>query len=394
MAVDSDHGPQPGVYNSDTGVVGCCVAKHMKQEKFGFMVCCYSADSTDKGDVKIWCADLIRQAIPFTSPEDQKEYPSWKLKGHPDDNMFVSIGKDLVQYTKDFGEKLKTWSFQGTVDDNHQTFMREPAGKPILKFPTENYHEAVHMKNPALNEPFSPDTATILKACCHVQSEDIPTDPIKRQGYLAKMYTLESPLYHEMNTALREDDLLKLKYFGAYIKELRDVFKTDHENQVIEPFSGTLWRGIHFGDPDKELEHFKPGSKFSWPAFTSMTTDKSVALRFGNITFEVRCCPPRGTYDDDKAEYAPASVSKWSSFPSESEILFPPNTEFIVKKIVPPGPENSNPIIKCETIGFDTDEGQAEFDPSVDESAGTGSHMYNRGGGGWRGEENSADAST
>jgi len=61
---------------------------------------------------------------------------------------------------------------------------------------------------------------------------------------------------------------------------------------------------------------------------------------------------------------------------------------------VPPGPENSNPIIKCETIGFDTDEGQAEFDPSVDESAGTGSHMYNRGGGGWTGEENSADAST
>merc|ERR1712039_126215 len=97
-----------------------------------------------------------------------------------------------------------------------------------------------------------------------------------------------------------------------------------------------------------------------WPSFTSMTTNKDVALRFGNITFEIKCKPPADLTADDTPEYAPGDICNYSAFgSSEAEILFPPNTMFKVLAVWTPEdhPELNKPLIKCKTLGFDTDDG-------------------------------------
>lgn len=110
------------------------------------------------------------------------------------------------------------------------------------------------------------------------------------------------------------------------------------------------------------MKDYPLGESFVWPAFTSMSTDPDVCHSFGNITFEVRVQPPDGLYEDEIAEYVPAPVQEWSVFPSEAEILFAPNIQFMVKEIQMPGEHGrSKPHIICDTIAFDTDEGLAEL---------------------------------
>merc|ERR1712100_650455 len=115
-----------------------------------------------------------------------------------------------------------------------------------------------------------------------------------------------------------------MRYFAAYIKELREVFLTDHHYQIINPFEGVVWRGICVPNPVEAIKDYKPGKDFVWAAFTSTTTNRNKGLQFGNILFEIHCEPPEGTYDDDDWEFAPARISEFSVFPNEEEILFPP----------------------------------------------------------------------
>lgn len=41
---------------------------------------------------------------------------------------------------------------------------------------------------------------------------------------------METPVYKEVNRALRDDDKEQLHRFAGFINELRDVFETDHIN--------------------------------------------------------------------------------------------------------------------------------------------------------------------
>merc|ERR550532_440232 len=90
-----------------------------------------------------------------------------------------------------------------------------------------------------------------------------------------------------------------------------------------------------------------------------MSTNSDTAFQFGNVVFEVSCKPPREAYEGAVAVYAPASVSAYSGFPDEAEILFPPNVQFKVMEV-----KTKNvpcPVFICETIAFDSDEGIQEF---------------------------------
>merc|ERR1719479_881640 len=94
-----------------------------------------------------------------------------------------------------------------------------------------------------------------------------------------------------------------------------------------------------------------------------MSTEKDVAFRFGNVVFQITVLPPKGAYEGEIAVYAPASVQPFSDIPGEAEILFPPNVQFQVKEVQKPEdmPELSSPLIICETVAFDSDEGLVEF---------------------------------
>jgi len=223
-------------------------------------------------------------------------------------------------------------------------------------FPTKNFIKAVIEKDPRKDEADAPDTQTIVAKKAGYK-QPLPDDEVFRQKELVRIYTMETHLYPEMNLALRQDDFTRLKYYGAFIKELRDVFYTDNQDQIITPFEGTVWRGITVPNVNNFLKDFLPNEEFVWEAFTSTTTDREVALGFGNVTFEIHCLPPvTGSFSDDDPEYAPADIKQFSDMQDESEVLFPPNVRFRVITVQQPTPTNQlqSPLVICETLGYDT----------------------------------------
>uniref|UniRef100_A0A7S0FYL9 NAD(P)(+)--arginine ADP-ribosyltransferase n=1 Tax=Pyrodinium bahamense TaxID=73915 RepID=A0A7S0FYL9_9DINO len=292
---------------------------------------------------------------------DKEGRPKFRINGHPEGGFFIKVDDDTLSECDKSMEQRCVWQYRDDLKGKFLTTLAAPP-KSAAQFPTENFVKAVLFKDPSSNEPCSPPTHVIINACCGVE-EELPKDSIERQKLIAKYYTQETPLYHEMNTALRNDDLSAMRYYSAYIRELREVFKTDHEDQIIEPFTGKVWRGINFPNVDEAVAEYSVGKVFVWSAFTSMSVDRDIAFNFGNVVFEVECLPPKEAYEGAIAVYAPASVQKFSDIPSESEILFPPNIQFKVKEVKKPGDEDyiTSPLIVCETVAFDSDEGICEF---------------------------------
>lgn len=229
--------------------------------------------------------------------------------------------------------------------------------KPSFEYPTQNFITHVIQKNPHVDEPDAPDTQTILRTKADYHKM-LPEDPLERQRELIRLYTMETQLYPQVNLALRQDDPKRLAYFGAYIKELRDCFLTDNEDQIITPFKGTVWRGVTVPDVKRFLEDFQPEAEFVWESFTSTSTDKQIARIFGNVLFEIHCRDPvTGTFDDETPEYAPADIKEFSDTKEETEILFPPNVRFRVITVqMPSGGLGglSVPLVICETMGYDS----------------------------------------
>lgn len=235
--------------------------------------------------------------------------------------------------------------------------------KQLAKFPTPNFKHTVIDRDVSMNTEQAPDADTIVERYAGAQ---LPKEPRERQAALVKAYTDQSPIYGNINEALRDDDLRKLSYYGGYIKELRDAFKTDHVDQIITPFEGMVWRGIRYADVEKALRDYPPGKIFVWAGFNSFTTEKQVAESFGSggVLFRVKCAPPPHTYDDDDPEYAPADIQEWSAFGTgEAEILFPCNIKLRVLQVLRPSAQNglSRPEVWCRMEGLDTDGGVRDW---------------------------------
>lgn len=236
-------------------------------------------------------------------------------------------------------------------------------GLDFSPYPTRYFKQLVIAKDPDEHSDHSPDTDTILEEKCSHRFGELPDDIIERQKMLLLYYTAESPIYPEMNKALRGDDPVGMAYYGAFIHELRDVFETGVAHRVVTPFLGKVWRGITLPDIEHELETtYLPDKSFVWPAFTSTSTNPGVANNFGGwgnaVVFEITCNPPvGGSFDDDDCEFAPADIAPLSVFgASEAEVLFPPNVEIRVINVQRPTATNglSIPIIICETCGYDS----------------------------------------
>jgi len=348
--------PSVEVKTGSYAVEGQSVGFLIKKGK-GYAFWVATLDANSNSEAAFWESKLVEAG------QSKDGFPMFKINGHPKGGFFVKKDDTTFSERDKSGEERCVWKYR---EDIQGKFLTTIAAPPVSakNFPTDNFSKSVLTKeDPSLNEPCSPPTQVIIEACCRT-TEKLPEDPIERQKALAKYYTMESPLYHEMNTALRNDDLSGMRYYSAYIRELRDVFKTDHKDQIIEPFVGKVWRGITFPDPDAALKQFPIGETFVWSAFTSMSTERNVAFNFGNVVFEVSCLPPKEAYDGAVAVYAPASVSAFSDFEGEAEILFPPNIQFQVKELKMPGGDDDSitrPLLVCETVAFDSDEGLHEF---------------------------------
>jgi len=248
----------------------------------------------------------------------------------------------------------RVWTYLEVVP-KHNKFLREHSGLPLAEI-SQNFKQVMWFHTHSQNEIFSPDADRLVRTFTQkvLPSKDVE-DGRARKIEVLRAYTMESGLYRLMNNALRDDLFKQMRYFSAFIQELRDVFLTGGANDVVVPYKGLLWRGVRLKDT-KDLEKtYQKDSTFVWPAFTSMSTEKKVAESFGNVTFCIRC----GAGQPGVPMYRPAKVSMYSEFPSESEVIFPPNAHFKVLEVQPGkktlfGLWNTNPVVSCIMVALAT----------------------------------------
>uniref|UniRef100_A0A7S1A395 NAD(P)(+)--arginine ADP-ribosyltransferase n=1 Tax=Noctiluca scintillans TaxID=2966 RepID=A0A7S1A395_NOCSC len=226
----------------------------------------------------------------------------------------------------------KTDSFYHRLNHDIVRLCEHDASSRELSVGTSN--DLFDVKQSSLNEVFSPDLGRIVSL---FSDKTLPreTDKKERQQALATLYTKETPLYKLVNEALRDDDVGRMRYFAAFIKEFRDVFRVeDKENRIVEPFYGILWRGIRIS-PEKlkqEVDKYKDSEnkQFSFAAFTSMSTEQAKASQFGNLLFQIRCEKPAVP---NPLRRWPASLAQYSAFPEEQEVVVPPLAKFRVLEV-------------------------------------------------------------
>jgi len=185
-----------------------------------------------------------------------------------------------------------------------------------------------------------PHQVTADETCQAYARSNLPKNPKARKMELVKVYTGNS-VYQVVNQCLREDDEKNMRSFAGFIHELRDVFRTDDPNSILQHFQGIVYRGITVLNPKSYLGELEKAQEFVWPAFTSTSTRKAFS---GNVRFEIKCS--LGT-DSAKAEYAPAKIAHLSQYPSEEEVLFPPHVKFRVVNL-------NGAVLQLETMELPT----------------------------------------
>ena len=230
---------------------------------------------------------------------------------------------------------------------------------PQSEGPSRNFTVAVSGKDPLKNELFSPNIDRIVCAV-FPGSGPLPTEKIARGHRLLELYTEESPLFHQVNSALRNDDLAEIRYYAAFIVELRDACDTQGD-RVVQPFR-ELARGVRVSDPSAYVEHLKQGDLLSLRSHRRRPTQ--VAQKFGNLVFEVRCAP-KDFYDEPP--FAPASIERFSDFPEEHEVVIP--NALLEVLGVSPGRYNTflnwwdtPAVVVCQLVGLDSRRGLQEWE--------------------------------
>lgn len=137
------------------------------------------------------------------------------------------------------------------------------------------------------------------------------------------IYSMESFLYIVVNQCLRLDDMSKISILGPFCFLLYNSLWLLRSSGEI-----TLYRSIQMNEDI--LEGFKAniGKQQSWKAFTSTSSDRMVAENFGaSILFIISVVqiPFKPAYWTD--------ISKYSSYPSEREVLLPIAVTYMINKV-------------------------------------------------------------
>ena len=133
------------------------------------------------------------------------------------------------------------------------------------------------------------------------------------------VYTLETEIYGSMNRCLREGDTVELAKWGPVIYHVQQALA-----KIPELSSGwsQLYRGI-----DLKVEGYLEGSIFPWPSFSSSSLKLDVVLSFaGTECGSIFMIRPLAKNSRGRP------IADLSEFPSEMEVLFPPNSVFSVQQ--------------------------------------------------------------
>ena len=144
-------------------------------------------------------------------------------------------------------------------------------------------------------------------------------------------YTEETPLYGMLNYAMRTPHTTttptdaELKRYGDYIIHTDRALSSlpTHVSEV----QGKVYRGI------KSLLNpniYAPGNRITWQSFSSSTKNQMATLDFLNMLPSRKLQGSLFVIDSITAK----DIRHFSAIPSEEEVLFPPNSQFKVEKVV------------------------------------------------------------
>jgi hypothetical protein len=148
------------------------------------------------------------------------------------------------------------------------------------------------------------------------------------QAAVLYAYTEETNLYHDLNIAMRTPGLLaesNLKRYAPFIKHMQNALNGGLPNHNSY-YSGNVFRGIKIR---LQAENYKEGEVVTWQAFSSSTMEQKIAMSFVNC-LNGKLQGSMFIIDSMTAK----KISSYSRYESEAEVLFPPNSQFVVERQV------------------------------------------------------------
>jgi hypothetical protein len=157
-----------------------------------------------------------------------------------------------------------------------------------------------------------------------LQESSHPID--NRDAQTLHSYTVECPLYQQINKAMREgnDRYLHSRRFKPLLDYIYHLHRALPAAVPLSKDVTTLYRGIRY---KVSKDHYKPGNHITWHAFSSTTTDLCVALQFAQSGGSMA---PNGTVFIIQGVKSPKGIARWSQHPEEEEWLYNFNAQFHV----------------------------------------------------------------
>ena len=144
-------------------------------------------------------------------------------------------------------------------------------------------------------------------------------------------YTEETPLYGTLNYTMRTPNTsstptdAELKRYADYLVHTWSALGSLPTH--VSELQGKVYRGIKV-----LLNHdiYAPGKRVTWQAFSSSTKKQTATLDFVNVLPGRKLSGSLFVIDSITAK----DIRHFSAIPSEEEVLFPPNSQFKVEKVV------------------------------------------------------------
>jgi hypothetical protein len=144
-------------------------------------------------------------------------------------------------------------------------------------------------------------------------------------------YTEETPLYGTLNYTMRTPHTsstptdTELKRYADFLVHTEKALGSLPTH--VSELEGKVYRGIKV-----LLNHdiYAPGKRITWQAFSSSTKKQTATLNFVNLLPGRKLSGSIFVIDSITAK----DIRHFSAIPSEEEVLFPPNSQFKVEKVV------------------------------------------------------------
>jgi uracil DNA glycosylase len=242
------------------------------------------------------------------SPIDWLPTPGWKdrverASGSAGASTVDQMGA-FISHTMDL-HKLFLERLQGAADEKMEEL---PAIEGVMASPLQSLAAAAEPVVEILPAVKSFVAAALAYAAGRPVTNGLSTDDVAA----LYLYTTESPLYRQMNAALRDQDRSRVAPYYAYLRLFLNALSR------LEGRSDGLYRGVK-----ADLRgRYAPGSTVTWWGVSSCTPKLSVAQAFlgaaGRRTlFEI-------------APRAAIGIRSYSAFTGEEEFILPPGARLEV----------------------------------------------------------------